>query len=252
LERSVQLDIAGLTDVGRKRKRNEDAYSVAVFGEWTLCIVADGMGGHIGGDTASRLAVEGAQAGFEAQIGSIGERLVAAVQQANVLVWREAERQPQLMGMGTTFVGLAIRPDRFQVIHVGDSRAYLAAPTSIRQLTVDHSWVGEQVAIGKMTAEEAAKHPYRSAITRCVGCQPTVEPDIQAEESLAIGSAVVLCSDGLTTHVSDDEIHQTVISKTAEDACQSLVKLANDRGGIDNITVVVARAVADEPGEGLG
>ncbi|HEX3244647.1 MAG TPA: Stp1/IreP family PP2C-type Ser/Thr phosphatase [Chloroflexota bacterium] len=247
----MRLDIAGLTDVGRKRKRNEDAFSIKAFGEWTFCIVADGMGGHIGGDTASRLAVEGAQAGFEAETGSVGDRLLASVEQANVLVWREAERQPHLMGMGTTFVGLAIRADHFQVIHVGDSRAYLADPTSIRQLTVDHSWVGEQVAIGKMTAEEAAKHPYRSAITRCVGCQPTVEPDLQPEEPLAIGSAVVLCSDGLTNHLSDDEIHQVAISETAEDACQSLIKLANDRGGIDNITVIVARAVADEPGEGL-
>ena len=155
----MRLDIAGLTDIGRKRKRNEDTFSIKVFGEWTLCIVADGMGGHIGGDTASRLAVEGAQDGFGAETGPMGERLIASVEQANVLVWREAERQPNLMGMGTTFVGLAIKPDRFQVIHVGDSRAYLADPASIRQLTVDHSWVGEQVAIGKMTRRTRPSTP---------------------------------------------------------------------------------------------
>jgi serine/threonine protein phosphatase PrpC len=238
----VSLDIAGLTDIGRKRKRNEDSFSITASGDWTFCIVADGMGGHTGGDTASRLALEGAQIGFESAKASVGERLLAAVEQANVLVWQEAERQPRLMGMGTTFVGLAIQPDRFQVVHVGDSRAYLATAESIRQITVDHSWVGEQVAIGAMTEEDAAKHPYRGAITRCVGCQPTVEPDLQVEEPLPIGSAIVLCSDGLTNHLSDEEIRDVAISESAESACQTMINLANERGGIDNITVIVARA----------
>jgi PPM family protein phosphatase len=238
----VSLDIAGLTDIGRKRKRNEDNFSITTSGDWTFCIVADGMGGHTGGDTASRLAVEGALIGFESTKASIGERLLAAVEQANVLVWQEAERQPRLMGMGTTFVGLAIRPDRFQVVHVGDSRAYLASAESIRQLTIDHSWVSEQVAIGAMTEEDAAKHPFRGAITRCVGCQPTVEPDLQAEDLLVAGSAIVLCSDGLTNHLSDDEIRDIAIAESAESACQTMINMANERGGIDNITVIVARA----------
>jgi protein phosphatase len=246
----VGLDIAGLTDVGRKRKRNEDSFSISSVGGWTLCVVADGMGGHIGGDTASRLAIEGARLGFESQQPSVGERLLASVEQANILVWKEAEHQPKLMGMGTTLVGLAIRPDRFQVVHVGDSRAYLAATDSIRQLTVDHSWVGEQVAIGAMTAEEAAKHPYRGAITRCVGCQPTVEPDLQPEEALAPNSALILCSDGLTNHLSDEEIRDLALAQPVEAACRAMVDLANERGGIDNITVIVARVLADEPGQG--
>ena len=242
----MQLDIAGLTDVGRKRKRNEDAFDISSVGEWTLCIVADGMGGHIGGDTASRLAIEGARLGFEPQRASIGERLLAAVEQANVHVWHEAERQPKLMGMGTTFVGLAIRLERFQVVHVGDSRAYLAAGDAIRQLTMDHSWVGEQVAIGAMTPEDAAKHPYRGAITRCVGCQPTVEPDLQPEQELPKGSALILCSDGLTNHLSDEEIRDLALTHAADAACRAMVDLANERGGIDNITVVVARVLADD------
>ncbi len=113
---------------------------------------------------------------------------------------------------------------------------------SIRQLTIDHSWVGEQVAIGAMTEEDAAKHPFRGAITRCVGCQPTVEPDLQAEELLVAGSAIVLCSDGLTNHLSDDEIRDIAIAESAESACQTMINMANERGGIDNITVIVARA----------
>jgi PPM family protein phosphatase len=242
----VQLDIAGLTDVGRKRKRNEDSFSITSVGEWTLCIVADGMGGHIGGDTASRLAIEGARLGFEPERASPGERLLASVEQANVLVWREAERQPKLMGMGTTFVGCAIGADRFQVVHVGDSRAYLATAESIRQLTKDHSWVAEQVAVGAMTEEDAAKHPYRGAITRCVGCQPTVEPDLQPPESITADSALVLCSDGLTNHLSDEEIRDLSLAGPAEAACRAMVNLANERGGIDNITVIVAHARADE------
>jgi PPM family protein phosphatase len=242
----MRLDIAGLTDIGRKRKRNEDSFSITKFGDWTLCIVADGMGGHIGGDTASRLALEGGQTGFAAEQASVGDRLLNCVEQANVLVWREAENQPRLMGMGTTFVGLAIRPEQFQVVHVGDSRAYLAQLASIQQLTVDHSWVGEQVAIGKMTMEEAAKHPYRGAITRCVGCQPTVEPDLQPEQALSEGAVLVLCSDGLTTHVSDEEIRDVALAEGAVAACQKLIGLANERGGIDNITVIVARAEAGD------
>jgi protein phosphatase len=149
------------------------------------------------------------------------------------------------MGMGTTFVGLAVQTARFQVVHVGDSRAYLAAADSIRQLTADHSWVGEQVAIGAMTADEAAKHPYRSAITRCVGCQPTVEPDLQPEEPLPPGSALILCSDGLTNHLSDEEIRDLALAQDADAACRAMVDLANERGGIDNITVLVARARDD-------
>jgi protein phosphatase len=243
----VNLDIAGLTDVGRKRKRNEDSFSISSVGDWTLCVVADGMGGHIGGDTASRLAIEGARLGFETAGRSVGERLLASVEQANVLVWKEAERQPKLMGMGTTFVGLAIQPGRFQVVHVGDSRAYLASTGSIRQLTVDHSWVGEQVAIGAMTPEDAAKHPYRGAITRCVGCQPTVEPDLQPEETLTADSALILCSDGLTNHVSDEEIRDIALGRTADAACRMLIDMANERGGIDNITVLVAKAGPDAP-----
>ena len=242
----MNLDIAGLTDVGRKRSRNEDAFSISTVGDWTLCIVADGMGGHIGGDTASRLAIEGTRLGFEPERASIGEQLLAAVEQANVLVWQEAERQPKLMGMGTTLVALAIQEQRFQVVHVGDSRAYLAAADSIRQLTVDHSWVGEQVAAGAMTPEDAAKHPYRGAITRCVGCQPTVDPDLQPEQALEPGCALILCSDGLTNHLSDEEIRDRALAQDAEAACRSLVDLANERGGIDNITVVVARLLAGD------
>jgi protein phosphatase len=199
------------------------------------------MGGHAGGDTASRLAVEGACAGF-ARPGALSERLLAAIEQAHVAVWHEAERDPKLMGMGTTMVCLAISDDQFQVAHVGDSRAYLVSGDSIQQLTTDHSWVGEQVAIGKMTEDEAAKHPFRGAITRCLGCQPTVDPDVQPAQSLEPAMSLVLCSDGLTNHVLDDEIRSIVVSRPASDAVMELVRLANERGGIDNITVVIAQA----------
>ncbi|MFN0071216.1 MAG: Stp1/IreP family PP2C-type Ser/Thr phosphatase [Chloroflexota bacterium] len=241
----MQLDIAGLTDVGRKRKRNEDSFSITEAGDWMLCIVADGMGGHTGGDTASRLALEGAQQGFGLE-GPVDQRLLAAVEQANLLVWREAELHPALMGMGSTFVSLAIFSDRYQIAHVGDSRAYFVSADSVQQITVDHSWVGEQVALGAMTADEAEKHPYRSAITRCVGCQPTVEPDLQPEQFIPVGSALVLCSDGLTNHVADDEIRDIAISQSASVAVQQLIDLANERGGTDNITVIVVRATPDD------
>lgn len=233
-----RLDVAGLSDIGRKRKRNEDHYGIREVEGAILCIVADGMGGHQGGDVASRLAVEGALAADRNLVAAPAERLRVAVEAANLAVWREAERQTQLMGMGTTLVCAEITAESVHLAHVGDSRAYLVEPELIRQLTVDHSWVGEQVVAGKMTAEEAAKHPFRGAITRCVGCQPTVDPDVQVGLPFPTG-ALVLCTDGLTGHVSDTEIQSIVTSEEPAEAARKLVDLANERGGTDNITVVI-------------
>lgn len=235
------FDVGALTDVGRRRKRNEDSLRVTRWPGGLLCIVADGMGGHVGGDVASRLAVEGAEQGYDAAAGAMEDRLRNAVEIANVAVWKEAERQPSLLGMGTTLVCAAIDDGRFAIAHVGDSRAYLADAESIRQLTVDHSWVAEQVLAGAMTAEEAAKHPFRGVITRCVGCQPTVSPDLISAIPFPEDSTLLLCSDGLTTHVSDDEIRESLEQPHSDDAARTLVDLANSRGGTDNITVVVVR-----------
>jgi protein phosphatase len=245
-----RLDVAGLTDIGRKRKRNEDNFGIREIDGAVLCIVADGMGGHQGGDVASRLAVDGVLEAVREQRATPADRLRAAVESANLAVWREAERQPQLMGMGTTLVCVEVTPELLHLAHVGDSRAYLVEANAIRQLTVDHSWVGEQVAAGKMTAEEAVKHPFRGAITRCVGCQPTVDPDIQPDLPFADGT-LLLCTDGLTGHVTDEEIQSIVLGDEPAEAARKLIDLANERGGTDNITVVVL-GHARTPGAGDG
>lgn len=237
----MNLDVAGLTDIGKRRKKNEDGFRIVSVPPWTLCIVADGMGGHVGGDVASSLAIDGADSGFRAQ-GSLTDRLARAVAAANVAVWTEAERQEKLLGMGTTLVCLAIGPDGFQVAHVGDSRAYYFTGSEIRQVTTDHSWVGEQVAAGTMTEEAASKHPYRGAITRCVGCQPTVTPDISPLAAFPPEAAIVLCSDGLTNHLSDEDIQQLALEGPSISAAQKMIDLANERGGVDNITVIVLRS----------
>ena len=243
-----RLDVHGLTDIGRKRKRNEDCFDLVWRGDTVWCVVADGMGGHAGGDVASRTAVDGAVADVRDSRATGATALRSAIERAHVDVWAIAEADPKLLGMGTTIVCAEITPSTCQVAHVGDSRAYLIHDGAIRQLTTDHSWVGEQVVAGKMTAEEAAKHPYRGAITRCLGCQPTVDPEIGDPVTLATGDAVVLCTDGLTGHLSDQEIVEIVLAHDAEEGGVKLVELANERGGQDNITVMVLklRPAADQ------
>ena len=231
------------TDVGRARSGNEDSY----FCGRTVLAVADGLGGHQGGEVASAAAVEPLAAldGREfADPAEAADELTAAIREANAAILDRAGGDPGLWGMGTTVTAAALAGERhLQLAHVGDSRAYLLRDGSLEQLTTDHTVVGELVRRGRLTPEQAAIHPERSILTRAVGLDPQVPVDTPDPLELHDGDQVLLCSDGLTEAVDDDRIAELLSAAAdGEAACRSLIDAANAAGGPDNITVVLLRA----------
>ncbi len=246
------IKACGLTDVGKKRKHNEDAFASDVSER--LFIVADGMGGHAAGEVASKITVETIGEFIAAtrqkeeatwpfkynhELDFNSNRLAVAIEKANERVMAAVAAQPWLKGMGTTVVAGLLNEKILSLAHVGDSRAYLMRDGQLSRLTDDHSWVHEQVAAGILTEEEAKTHPLKNVVTRALGGGPSVSPDLQ-ELVFSPGDRFLFCSDGLTTMVSDEEIREAAASIADPEAlCRSLVDLANEKGGVDNITVVV-------------
>ncbi|HSL63266.1 MAG TPA: Stp1/IreP family PP2C-type Ser/Thr phosphatase [Gaiellaceae bacterium] len=222
-----------LSDTGRKRRRNEDAYVVRP----PLFAVADGMGGAQAGEVASRLAVE-ALAHGDADVGG-EERVTALIQEANRRIYRHAGEDAATSGMGTTMTVALVEDGGVVIGHVGDSRAYLVRDGELRQLTDDHSLVGELIRSGKLTPDEAESHPQRSVITRALGSDPDVDVDTFTVEAQP-GDVFLICSDGLTSMVGDEAILRAVKEHhdDLDAAARELVRLANRGGGEDNITVV--------------
>ena len=245
----MKLQAAARSDVGRRRSANEDAFAVAPA--QGLYLVADGMGGHVAGQLASRLAATSALEALEKIAGSDAaptERLRYCVAYANHSIFATAQAKPEVAGMGTTLVVVLAAGGRLALAHVGDSRAYLARDKRIRQLTDDHSLVAELVKRRELSPQDARGHPHRHVLTRALGVRRQVEADL-AEFTPAAGDLVVLCSDGLTTHVADDEIVAiTAATDDLDAACAQLVELANRRGGEDNVTVVLLRCDENEAG----
>ena len=247
----MALTAFGLTDVGRKRKHNEDAYLLDA--ERGLFVVADGMGGHAAGEVASRLTVESIQEfiagteddhdntwpfGYNNRYSVDGNRLSTAVERANEKVMRAVVNRPELKGMGTTVVAALFDERRATLVHVGDSRAYLLRDSELRRLTDDHSWVQEQVNAGILSEEEARSHPLKNVVTRALGGGAHVAVDL-IEIPVGDGDRFLLCSDGLTGMVSDDEITEALSSnRSLEQIVRGLIDLANERGGVDNITAI--------------
>jgi len=242
--------------VGRKRHHNED--SLLCNNELSLFAVADGMGGHLGGERASRMAVEILEreiekARQEGQLATpLGELppgephpiralLRRAVIEADRNIYEAAMANPALAGMGTTLTVLLFAGDQLHMGHVGDSRAYLYRDGRARQLTEDHSWIQEQVRAGLISAEEAKESRFRNIITRSVGFEPSVEPDL-AVVAVQAGDCFVLCSDGLSNYLSADELGQVLTAHFYRDVAKVFVDLANDRGGDDNVTCLVVYA----------
>jgi protein phosphatase len=242
----------GLTDVGKKRKHNEDAFSLDV--NEGLFIVADGMGGHAAGEVASKITVETIGEFIAAtrqkeeatwpfkynhELDFNSNRLAVAIEKANERVMAAVAAQPWLKGMGTTVVAGLLNEKILSLAHVGDSRAYLFRDGQLSRLTDDHSWVHEQVTAGILTEEEAKTHPLKNVVTRALGGGPSVSPDLQ-ELVFSTGDRFLFCSDGLTTMVADEEIHDAAATiKETQKLCRYLVDLANEKGGVDNITVVL-------------
>jgi PPM family protein phosphatase len=243
-----RLDSAAVSDQGQVRKRNEDAL---LAGE-AVFAVADGMGGHLAGDVAAETALEPISAldGKVYQDASNAQAaLLDAVLAANMAVVRRAASDPGLRGMGTTLTASLVEGRRLHVGHVGDSRAYLFRDGRMTQLTRDHTLVAKLIEEGRIQPEEAATHPHRSIITRAIGVDVDLDVDTLTIE-LHDGDRVLLCSDGLTGPVSDEEIEDVVTEADDLDAAAAhLVEMANDAGGPDNITVVLLEYSSDEPEE---
>ena len=233
------------TDVGLKRNSNQDfvyASDQKVGRLPSLLIVADGMGGHAAGDLASRVCVETAVSSIEGsgQTETI-PILAEAVQKANRAVLKKAAEKPEYAGMGTTIVAAVIDGNTLYVANVGDSRLYLIDDDRIDQITLDHSLVAEMVRSGRISPEQMKNHPEKNIITRAVGGDENVEVDF-FDVGLHKGDVVLLCSDGLTNMVEDEQIFRIVRrEKTLRDAGQKLISAANSAGGRDNISVVLAR-----------
>jgi len=252
---SLRVELAGRTDVGMVRRSNQDAF--AVVESLGLAVVCDGMGGPAGGDVASRLALESflevvrqeIEASRSADSGRAARALCRAAAAANRAVRARAGYDTRFRGMGTTLVAARLDGSELAVVNVGDSRAYLARGGEIRQLTVDHSYVGEQMRKGLMTEDEAERSPYAAAITRAIGIEDDVQPDFYTEPVEA-GDVLLLCSDGLTRHMRDEEIAKVLwdAKATVEKICERLIATANAHGGTDNVTCAVMRlGVAGAP-----
>jgi protein phosphatase len=249
----LTLRVSGLSDVGRVREHNEDSFDVDL--EEQVYVVADGMGGHRHGEVASRIAVEAISAAFHGgrELGEVDEdlpshlgHLKASIESAQEAVQGAVEDDVALVGMGTTVVAMIVREDSAGVAHVGDSRAYRFRDGILHQLTKDHTWVGEQVGAGLLSEEQAKVHPLRNVVTRALGGRGGVEVDV-SEVTLKAGDIYLLCSDGLTGMLSDQDIGQHLTSAASiEDAGRNLISSANENGGVDNTTVVIVEVSEDQ------
>jgi protein phosphatase len=228
------------TDIGLIRERNEDSYLV----EDPLFAVADGMGGHRGGDVASRLALE--------TLGSVfasGDAVALAeqVQEANRAVFARSRRDRAVAGMGTTLTAALIDGDRARLAHIGDSRAYLLRDRELRMLTEDHTLVQQMLRQGEISEHEAGRHPQRSVVTRALGMDASVPVD-EIVVDLRPGDRLLLCSDGLTSMVSDDDVRSVLEAEPdTERAAAALVRAANEAGGADNTTVILIDVEEGQP-----
>ncbi len=237
----VYYSAAAVSDRGRKRPTNEDAFGYSV--EHGVFLVCDGMGGAAAGEVASSLAVDEAMRVLTGRApGAPPSSLIEqAIDTANHVIYSRAQSNPKLNGMGTTLVALVAEERRIQVLNIGDSRCYRLRAGNLEQITMDHSLVDEQVRLGRMSAAEAAHSPLRNVITRALGTQSRVTPDIFDLEAEP-GDLFLLCSDGLIREVSDGGIESILTNGQELHAmCGELVAAANQAGGGDNITCLLVR-----------
>ncbi|MDI6871345.1 MAG: Stp1/IreP family PP2C-type Ser/Thr phosphatase [Bacillota bacterium] len=228
------MRVGAKSDPGRVRATNEDRYGILP----NLLAVADGMGGTQAGEVASQMVIDALL--LYPFSGAGAQELVAAIKAANREIYRAARQKPQWEGMGTTITAALFNGGECHIAQVGDSRAYLVRDGAIRRLTDDHSLVGELVRNGSISAQEAMLHPHRNLLTRALGTAEEVEVDV-SRLALAIDDILILCTDGLTGLLTDEEIlAETMRHAEPQAAAEGLVALANARGGPDNVTVIVA------------
>jgi serine/threonine protein phosphatase PrpC len=254
---TLRVEVAGETNVGRKRNHNED--NLAIFSEYGLYVVADGMGGHASGEVASKMAVDTLKEFFAATAddpertwpykmdrskGYEENRLITGIKLANLRIFEAAQREARQRGMGTTIVSIFTVIDGVYVAHVGDSRVYRVRDGKLEQLTEDHSLLNDYVKMKRLTPAEIANFPHKNVIVRALGMKDTVKVDTRFEVPRA-NDIVLLCTDGLSGPVTDDQILQIVETSTdLKTASRRLIECANENGGPDNITCVLARWIA--------
>lgn len=256
------LEIVRLTDVGQRREHNEDAIASDI--ETGLLVLADGMGGYKAGEVASEIAVltlvselrenllEKTAGEIDAEAGLLRESVVLrdAVAKANSAIYNVSQSQPQCAGMGTTLVAAVFTDNRVCVGHIGDSRMYRLRGEDFQQITEDHSLLNEQLKSGLITPEQAKLSSNKNLVTRALGIDSTVELELHEHDVLP-GDIYLLCSDGLSDLVEDEEIQLTLtaLSANLELAAHQLVQMANDNGGKDNISVILARPAQPFPAQ---
>ncbi|MCX7612111.1 MAG: Stp1/IreP family PP2C-type Ser/Thr phosphatase [Ignavibacterium sp.] len=240
-----KLQIGNLSDVGRKRTANEDYYGSFTGNYGNLIVVCDGMGGHKGGATASRIAVESIKQHFEQLSDNFDPKaeLKTALEKANNNIIQKASESEELKEMGSTAVVLLIREDNAYYAHVGDSRIYLIRENKIYQLTKDHSLVQQLVDSGIIDEEAAKSHPQKNVISRSLGADGKNQPDIAEPLTIFKGDIFILCTDGLSGYLSNEELLEIASKNEPQTACAKMVELANDRGGKDNITVQIVKVI---------
>jgi PPM family protein phosphatase len=237
----MKLDSTGCTDPGLIRAYNQDSYYIDPTGRFF--IVADGMGGHAGGEEASRIATQEIRFYLEQNwqsSESASKLLEQALSTANQAIIQDQQNHPERADMGTTVVAVVIRPSELPVCgHVGDSRLYRLRESQLQQITEDHTWIAKAIKIGDLTAEEARSHPYRHVLSSCLGREDLNQIDIQPL-ALEKGDRLLLCSDGLTEELIDQQIFGYIQDTSSlEKAAHSLIEAAKEEGGHDNITVVL-------------
>ena len=243
------IEVGNLTDIGKRRKHNEDYYGFFRLGEDEfLAIVADGMGGHASGEIASRMAVEIIQEVYakERADQEVLDSLKSAFEVANFSILQKSLEQDELNGMGTTATVLVIKEDQTFVGHMGDSRAYLFRDAAVNQLTKDHSMVNRMVEQGLLSKEEAEHHPQRNVIYKALGVNRDADLELIGPLPVYLNDIFLLCSDGLTNLVTDEEMLKIVKKESPQKACEKLIQLANKRGGDDNITIQILKMVKEQ------
>ncbi len=243
INRILQIEIGSHSDKGKVRKINEDNFGSFEGNYGNLLIVCDGMGGHKGGEIASRLAVETIKNYFESLKNSFnpGDELFNSIQKANSTLIDTAKKNPELQDMGSTVVLILLQNNKAYTANLGDSRIYFCRDGKINQLTKDHSLVQQMVDSRMISEEEAKIHPQKNIITKSLGIELKAEPDISEAILVENGDTFILCSDGLTSFVNEKEILDVVTKNQVQTAANSLVELANKRGGDDNITIQIAK-----------
>jgi len=236
------FQVAYKTDVGIKRASNQDTIK---FSDRLNCfIVADGMGGHLAGEIASQMAVETIEKYLikQLEVSEVSICIEESIKLANKEIYLKSLDNADYRGMGTTCSMVVLKDDKIHLGHVGDSRIYFSDGQTIEQMTTDHSLVENLVESGEITREEARSHPKRHVITRAIGTDPTIEVDY-AVYDMKTASKIIICSDGLTEKVKDQEILEVINTHNLDESVNLLVELANDRGGSDNISVILISLV---------